>query len=59
MEHVMRCTIFWLDPERADDANLIIYANHYLKEYDLSGLSIGIMKSVDALRVLMERAVIR
>jgi len=50
--------IFWLDPARAHDANLIVSVNHYLKEHDLSGLDIGIMKPVDAVRVSMERAII-
>jgi len=49
-------TIFWLDPARAHDANLIVSANHYLKEHDLTGLDISIMKPVDAVRISMERA---
>ena len=51
-------TIFWLDPSRAHDANLIVIVNHYLKEHNLSGLDISIMKPVDAVRVSMERAVL-
>ena len=37
---------------------MIVSVNHYLKEHDLSGLDLGIMKPVDAVRVSMERAVI-
>jgi len=48
-------TIFWLDPERAHDANLIVFVNNYLKEHDLSGTDISIMKPADAIRVSMER----
>jgi isocitrate dehydrogenase len=49
-------TIFWLDKKRAHDASLIDKVNEYLKDYDLSGLDISIMKPVDAVRVSMERA---
>jgi isocitrate dehydrogenase len=48
--------IFWLDKKRAHDASLIDKVNEYLKDYDLSGLDISIMKPVDAVRVSMERA---
>merc|ERR1712060_404035 len=48
--------IFWLDPERAHDANLIVIVNHYLKEHDLSGTDVSIMKPSDAVRVSMERS---
>lgn len=48
--------IFWLDKKRAHDSSLIEKVNTYLKEYDLSGLDISIMKPVDAVRVSMERA---
>lgn len=50
--------IFWLDKKRAHDASLIDKVNEYLKDYDLSGLDISIMKPVDAVRVSMERATI-
>ncbi|KAG7344234.1 isocitrate dehydrogenase, NADP-dependent [Nitzschia inconspicua] len=48
--------IFWLDKNRAHDASLIDKVNEYLKDYDLSGLDISIMKPVDAVRITMERA---
>ena len=48
--------IFWLDKRRAHDSSLIDKVNAYLKDYDLSGVDISIMKPVDAIRVSMERA---
>jgi len=48
--------IFWLDKNRAHDSSLIDKVNTYLKNYDLSGLDISIMKPVDAVRISMERA---
>ena len=48
--------IFWLDKRRAHDSSLIDKVNTYLKDYDLSGVDISIMKPVDAIRVSMERA---
>ena len=48
--------IFWLDQERAHDASLIKKVNEYIKEEDLSGVDISIMRPVDACRVSMERA---
>ncbi|KAG7370887.1 isocitrate dehydrogenase [Nitzschia inconspicua] len=48
--------IFWLDKNRAHDASLIDKVNEYLKDHDLSGLDISIMKPVDAVRITMERA---
>jgi len=50
-------TIFWLDKNRAHDATLINLVNEYLKEHDLSGLDISIMKPVDATRISCDRAV--
>ena len=48
--------IFWLDKNRGHDASLIEKVNTYLKDHDLSGLDISIMRPVDAIRVSMERA---
>ena len=48
--------IFWLDKNRAHDRSLIEKVNTYLKDHDLSGLDISIMKPVDACRISMERA---
>ena len=48
--------IFWLDPQRAHDANLIEKVKHYLKDHDTSGLEIKIMSPVEAMRYTCERA---
>ena len=50
-------TIFWLDKNRAHDAVLIELVNKYMKDHDLNGLDIAIMRPVDACRISMERAV--
>lgn len=48
--------IFWLDKNRAHDANLIEKVNKYLKNHDTAGLEIKIMSPVDAMRYTCERA---
>lgn len=48
--------IFWLDDERAHDAQLIEKVNTYLKDHDTEGLHIEIMAPVRAIRYSMERA---
>jgi isocitrate dehydrogenase len=50
-------TIFWLDDERAHDAQLIEKVNLYLQDHDTSGLDISIMSPVRAIRFSMERAI--
>jgi len=47
--------IFWLDKNRAHDANIIKKAETYLKDHDTSGLQIKIMSPVDAIRYTLER----
>ncbi len=47
--------IFWLNPERAHDANLINKVNAYLPEHDTDGLDIRIMKPQEAMRVTLQR----
>lgn len=47
--------VFWLDPDRAHDAQIIQKVNAYLPEHDLSGLEIKIMKPVDAMKFSLER----
>ncbi len=42
--------VFWLDENRAHDAELIKKVNEYLKEYDTDGLDIRFMKVTDATR---------
>ncbi|MBU3001956.1 NADP-dependent isocitrate dehydrogenase [Paraglaciecola arctica] len=50
-------TVFWLDDERAHDAQMILKVNEYLKEHDTEGLDISIMSPVRAMRYSMERAI--
>ncbi len=47
--------IFWLDKNRAHDAELIKKVNTYLPEHDTSGLDIQIMSPVEATRFSLER----
>jgi isocitrate dehydrogenase len=42
--------VFWLDANRAHDAELIKKVNGYLKEFDTTGLDIQFMKVTDATR---------
>ncbi len=42
--------IFWLDENRAHDAQMIKKVNEYLKDYDTAGLDIQIMNVTDATR---------
>ncbi len=49
--------IFWLDPERAHDAQLIKKVNEYLKDHNTDGLNIQIMAPVEAIRFTMERLI--
>lgn len=48
--------IFWLDKNRAHDANLIEKVNTYLKDHDTAGLDIQILAPVDAIRLSLTRA---
>jgi isocitrate dehydrogenase len=50
-------TVFWLDPERAHDAQLIEKVNIYLRDHDTSDLEIHIMAPVRAIRFTMERLI--
>ena len=47
--------VFWLDPERAHDRNLIGLVEKYLDDHDLSGLDISILSPVQAARLSVER----
>ena len=49
--------IFWLDPYRPHEAELIKKVEAYLKEYDTTGLDIQIMSQVRAMRYTLERVV--
>ncbi len=48
--------IFWLDKERAHDANLLEKVNTYLQDHDTTGLDIQILAPVDAMRLSLTRA---
>jgi isocitrate dehydrogenase len=48
--------IFWLDPQRPHDANLITKVEKYLKDHDTTGLEIKIISPVEAMRYTCERA---
>merc|ERR1711998_733177 len=47
--------IFWLDENRAHDANLIAKVNQYLPEFDTAGLEISILPPVEAVKATMTR----
>jgi len=47
--------VFWLDKDRAHDAQLIEKVNHYLKDQDTDGLEIHTMSPVEATRFSVER----
>ncbi|RCK68418.1 NADP-dependent isocitrate dehydrogenase [Desertihabitans brevis] len=47
--------VFWLDRERAHDANLIAKIEQYLPEHDTEGLQIEIMSPVEATKFSVER----
>jgi len=47
--------VFWLDKNRAHDAQLIEKVNHYLKDYDTNDLELQIMPPIEATRFSIER----
>ena len=47
--------VFWLDPYRPHENELIKKVNTYLKDHDTSGLEIHIMSQVRAMRFTLER----
>ena len=48
--------IFWLDPNRAHDIELIKKVDQYLPSHDTSGLEIRTMTTVDAIKYSMDRS---
>jgi len=48
--------VFWLDKNRAHDAQLIEKITCYLKDHDTAGLEIHIMSPVEAMRFTLPRA---
>ena len=49
--------IFWLDPYRPHENELIKKVNTYLKDHDTNGLDIQIMSQVRAMRYTLERVI--
>ncbi len=47
--------VFWLDPKRAHDAQLIAKVETYLKNEDTSGLDIRILAPVEAIKFSLDR----
>ena len=47
--------VFWLDPQRAHDRQVITKVERYLKDHDTSGLDIRIMDPVAATKFSLER----
>ena len=48
--------VFWLDPYRPHENNLITLVKKYLEDHDTEGLDIQIMSQVRAMRYTLERA---
>jgi isocitrate dehydrogenase len=48
-------TVFWLDKNRAHDAQIILKVNEYLKDHDTAGLDIRILSPEDATQFTLER----
>jgi isocitrate dehydrogenase len=47
--------IFWLDPQRAYDRNVIAKTKQYLNDHDTSGLDISILSPIDAMLQTLAR----
>ena len=47
--------VFWLDEQRAHDAQIIAKVQRYLPEHDTSGLDIRILRPVEAMKFTLER----
>ena len=48
-------SVFWLDKNRAHDANVIAKVERYLKNHDTSGIEIKILAPDDAMKFSLER----
>ena len=48
--------VFWLNKNRAHDAQIIEKVNRYLKDHDTTGLEIQILAPVDAMKLSLQRA---
>ncbi|EAT14290.1 NADP-dependent isocitrate dehydrogenase [Desulfuromonas acetoxidans] len=49
-------TVFWLDPKRGHDAQIIAKVETYLKDHDTTGLDIRIMTPDDAMQLACDRS---
>src|SRR5690606_26041970 len=47
--------VFWLDPARAHDAQLVAKVERYLRDHDTSGLDIRIMSPAEAMKFSLAR----
>ena len=47
--------VFWLDPARAHDRQIIAKVERYLKDHDTNGLDIRVLSPVEAIRFSLER----
>ncbi|TWH99177.1 isocitrate dehydrogenase [Luteimonas cucumeris] len=47
--------VFWLDAQRAHDANVIAKVERYLKDHDTAGLDIRILAPVEAMKLSLQR----
>src|SRR5690606_2367523 len=47
--------VFWLDPARAHDAQVVAKVERYLKDHDTSGLDIRIMSPAEAMKFSLAR----
>jgi len=47
--------VFWLDPNRAHDAQIIAKVEKYLPEHDIKGLNISILTPEDAIEFSLDR----
>jgi len=48
-------TVFWLDPQRSHDREIIKKVNHYLAGYDIRSLDIQIKSPVEAMSYTLQR----
>ena len=48
--------VFWLNKDRAHDAQIIEKVNRYLKDHDTNGLDIQILAPIDAMKLSLQRA---
>ena len=48
--------IFWLDPNRAHDAELVKKVDKYLPTHDTTGLDIRVMPTIEAMKATIERS---